>query len=417
MVHLELFLSQPVPATASVKRGRPRYARWPSPYRAPSFSLGAPSLTGGRGHALARRSRMFFHWPPPTGATEANGVSPPGTPAPDGPLSEFLEKAGLKDEMLGRVREMLAQEDVTTVSLLRKTWPVLRASLRLGPRCLLEEHLFGQANFDNRPAGLTRGHSNKTPQTLHQPRQKSLSHRGPVPPTRQLSPPALLDRRGRMGSMRLLLNDTDRQQPEVSTETTPMDTERGTSSTDTKEDTRDATPVTAPARRPKQWAVATSAAEVVPITTRQATNNDDELLAKVRGGRMMSTMHQEGNLIFRRKTRLYEWRERGYAFHTLPIKDLIEWFGRAAARHISRVDQTEFAALVNGLSPVTARDLRMLDPHFTRKFTDAEVRSTTIRRPVDGRKVEGGRHSTKTKPLLVVRNSAVVCTVHKLNLC
>ena len=360
---------------------------------------------------------MFFHWPPPTGATEANGVSPPGTPPPDGPLSEFLEEAGLKDEMLGRVREMLAQEDVTTVSLLRKTWPALRASLRLAPRCLLEEHLFGQANFDNRPAVLTRGHSNKTPKTLHQPRQKSLSPRGPVPLTRQLSPPALLDRRGRMGSMRLLLNDTDRQQPEVSTETTPMDTERGTSSTDTKEDTRDATPVTAPARRPKQWAVATSAAEVVPITPRQATNNDDELLAKVRGGRMMSTMHQEGNLIFRRKTRLYEWRERGYAFHTLPIKDLIEWFGRTAARPFSRVDQTEFAALVNGLSPVTARDLRMLDPHFTRKFTDAEARSTTIRRPVDGRKVEGGRHSTKTKPLLVVRNSAVVCTVHKLNLC
>jgi hypothetical protein len=215
--------------------------------------------------------------------------------------------------------------------------------------------------------------------------------------------------------MRLLLNDADRQQPEKPTET-PMDTERGTSSTDTPDDTRDATPVTAPARPPKQWNIAKSAAEVVPITPRQATNDDDELLAKVRVGRMMSSMHQEGNLNFRRKTRLYEWRERGYAFYTLPIKDLIEWFGSDAARHTSRVVQSELAAFVNGLSPVTARDLRMLDPHFTRKFTDAEVRSTTIRRPVDGRKVEGGRHSTKTKPLLVVRNSAVVCTVHKLNI-
>ena len=403
---------KPRPGHTGAESGFTRYARWPSPYRAQTNSLEAPSLTGGRGHALARRSRMFFPWHPTTGATAANGgvLSPPGTPPPDGPLSEFLEEAGLKDDVLGRVREMLAQEDVTTVSLLRKTWPALRASIRVGPRYLLEEHLFGQANSDSRPAGPTRGNSIKTPKPLHQPGQKSVSPRGPVPLTRQLSP-GHLDRRGRMGSMRLLLNDADRQQPEKPIET-PMDTERGTSSTDTPDDTRDAIPVTAPAHPPKQWKVAKSAAEVVPITPRQATN-DDELLAK---GRMMSTMHQEGNLNFRRKTRLYEWRERGYAFHTLPIKDLIEWFGSAVARHTSRADQSELAAFVNGLSPVTARDLRMLDPHFTRKFTDAEVRSTTIRRPVDGRKVEGGRHSTKTKPLLVVRNSAVVCTVHKLNI-
>ena len=75
------------------------------------------------------------------GGEEDDGVIEGAVSSPAADLRLWLQEAGINDDMLQRVMDILVAEDVTTVELLRSSWQEVKHKLRAAPRALCAEAL------------------------------------------------------------------------------------------------------------------------------------------------------------------------------------------------------------------------------------------------------------------------------------
>lgn len=254
-------------------------------------------------------------------------------------LRDFLSGAGITGDTLTRTLELLAGEDITSVALLTASWLDVRDSLKLGPRNAIESALVLAES--------------EVP-TTHDPGSSDAGKPGIVAPGLAVQLMTKL-----LANQKCAFNMRESRRHISARFNSALLSYRRT-----REEEVDGKP----------WALGSSSAEYVPMEMSQEGCGSSE------SSRNLSKD-------FAQRLDVYEWRAKGFAYHSVPVKELVEWFNDHVGEQSAEEVEVE--------SAVTARDLRKCDPNLNFRASGS---------------------SSQQKPFLAVRRGAVLIAVAELRI-
>ena len=278
---------------------------------------------------------------------------------PDEDLAAFLQRFGVSGAAMERCLATLTDEDITTVALLLSGFDDIEAKLKVGPRSAIRTALFPDGQMSTEPLapdesfprdqgmahamhfmarlapGSTAPGTRRHRRSLHRP---SAGQSG-LPALRQAA--ALAAVQSKLKKTGALLSE-DSQGP---------------------------------------WKIGSSVADIQPLEI-----ESDQQSAQ----RQSKSIQNQGA---QNQLELYEWRAKGYAYHSVSVKECVEWLQKINRQQNSEKEMQDYNES-EGMPAINARDLRKCDPHF-RSAAD---------------------QTASQKPFFIVRQSTLVCVVGFLNI-